>query len=206
MKSIEDTLNLVRAAVDSLSDRDDVQIALIGGYAAISYGVPRTSVDVDFCVYSRSIHEKGPDVFADRLRSALPTGFIITLTEGTRMLDDPFKHDVISIDDPSFEYPHIDIIIAKYQWELEGVKAASCPADLPFPVMPKPYLIGMKLRAGGFKDDYDVSELYQSLTEEEKAATHDLAARIHRDRKLADLLGRSRQSSEDDDTSGLITR
>ena len=103
------------------------------------------------------------------------------------MLDDPFKDDIIFIHDKSGEYPKIDLIIARYKWELEGIESAALLEDIPFPVLPKPYLIAMKLKAGSLKDDYDIVELYKLLTEEEKTKTHELANRIHRDKKLTDL-------------------
>lgn len=47
----------------------------------------------------------------------------------------------------------MDFIIARYKWELKGIKEARPLEDIPFPVIPKPYLIAMKLKAGGLKDE-----------------------------------------------------
>ncbi len=52
MKSIEDTLKLINKIAKSLSKKDEVNIAIVGGYAAIAHGVERTTTDVDFCIYS----------------------------------------------------------------------------------------------------------------------------------------------------------
>lgn len=187
MKSIEDTLKLINSIVNSLSKSDKVNIALVGGYCAIAHGVERTTADVDFCVYTDSIHKKDIGVFAGLLRNKLPGNFEIRFIEGSKIMDDPFKHDVIFIYDKSGEYPKVDIIIAKYKWELEGIKSSKPLEDIPFPVLPKPYLIAMKLRAGGPKDDYDVIELYGLLTDEEKVKTLELAKLIRMDKKLTKL-------------------
>ncbi|MEW6417859.1 MAG: hypothetical protein AB1480_07030 [Nitrospirota bacterium] len=187
MKSIEDTLKLINSIVNLLSKNDKVNIALIGGYGAIAHGVERTTVDVDFCIYTDIIHEKDTGVFTGLLKNTLPDNFEIKLIEGSKIMDDPFKHDVIFIYDKSGEYPKVDFIVAKYKWELEGLKSAEPLEDIPFPVLPKPYLIAMKLKAGGPKDDYDVIELHELLTDEEKEKTLKLAKLIHMDKKLAKL-------------------
>lgn len=120
--------------------------------------------------------------------------------EGSRGPDDPFGHDIIFIEDNEKEYPRIDFIIAKYKWELEGTQGAVLLGDMPVPVLPKPYLIAMKLKAGSLKDDYDVSELYRLLTEEEKKKTQELAKQLHREKKLARILNpvREEESEEPD--------
>jgi hypothetical protein len=201
MKSIEDTLKLVDKIVESLSKHDAVSIALVGGYAAIAHGVERTTVDVDFCIYTDTIHKKDRSVFTGLLRSVLPDNFEIKVIEGSKIMDDPFKHDVIFLYDKSGEYPKIDFIVAKYKWELEGIKSAKPLEDIPFSVLPKPYLIAMKLKAGGLKDDYDVIELYELLSDEEKEKTHELAKLIKKDKKLARLIKprRARRVKEDED-------
>jgi hypothetical protein len=188
MRSIEDTLKLISSTVDSLSKNDEINIALVGGYGAIAHGVERTTADVDFCVYTAIIHEKDTSVFTELFRNALPDNFEIKFIEGSKIMEDPFKHDVIFIHDKSGEYPKIDIIVAKYKWELEGIKSAKPLQDISFPVLPKPYLIAMKLKAGGLKDDYDAAELYELLSDEEKEKTHELANLIHKEKKLARLI------------------
>lgn len=204
MKSIEDTLRLIDSIVVSLSDSDEVNIALVGGYGAIAYGVERTTSDVDFYVYADIIHEKDTSVFTGLLRNALPDNFEIKFIEGSKIMDDPFKHDVIFLHDKSGEYPKIDFIVAKYKWELEGIKSAKPLEDIPFPVLPKPYLIAMKLKAGGPKDDYDVIELYELVTEKEKEKTIELAKLIHMDKKLTRLTKPKRAKRVKEDKEMLI--
>lgn len=100
--------------------------------------------------------------------------------------------------------PKIDFIIAKYKWELEGIKYAKPLEDIPFPVLPKPYLIAMKLKAGRLKDDNDIIELYSFLTEEEKTKTHELAKLIRRDKKLFYLLRPRKIKREKEDKDLLL--
>lgn len=187
MKSIEDILRLINSIVGRLSEDDEVNIALIGGYGAIAHGVERTTSDVDFCVYADTLHKKDTSFFAGLLKNVLPDNFEIMLIEGSKIMDDPFRHDVIFLSDKSGEYPRIDIIVARYKWELEGIKSAGPLEDIPFPVLPKPYLIAMKLKAGGLKDDNDVIELFELLADEEKEKTLELAKLIHMHRKLERL-------------------
>jgi len=204
MKSIEDTLKLIDRIAVSLSEQDEVNIALIGGYAAIAYGVERTTADVDFCIYTEIIHRQNTPAFVEVLKSVIPEIFKIHLMEGSKIMDDPFKHDVIFLHDRSGEYPKIDLIVAKYTWELEGTQQAKPLEDIPFPVLPKPHLIAMKLKAGSLKDDFDVVELYSLLTKEEKAKTHELVKLIHKDKKLSRLLKPRKIASEKEDKDLLL--
>lgn len=204
MKSIENTLNLINNIVYSLSESDKVSIALVGGYGSIAHGVERTTMDVDFCIYTDTIHEKDTTAFIKLLRNKLPVNFETKFVEGSRILDDPFQHDVVFIYDKSGEYPRIDIIVAKYKWELEGIRLAKPLEDIPFPVLPKPYLIAMKLKAGGPKDDYDVIELYGLLSGKEKKKTLELAKLIKKDKKLERLTKPSKPVREKEDKNQLL--
>lgn len=204
MKSIEDTLRIINNIVKSINRYDRINIALIGGYASIAHGVERTTSDVDFCIFSDIIYKKNTADFVDLLKKVVPANFEIEYIEGSKILDDTFRHDIIFIHDKSGEYPKIDLIIARYKWELEGIESAALLEDIPFPVLPKPYLIAMKLKAGSLKDDYDIVELYKLLTEEEKTKTHELANSIHRDKKLARLIKPPKARLEKEDTSLLI--
>lgn len=206
MKSIEDTLKLIDNIVGSLSKHDAITIALVGGYAAIAHGVERTTVDVDFCIYTGIINGKNTISFIDLLKKNIPDNFEVQLIQGSKFLDDPFKHDVIFLHDKSGDYPRLDFIVAKYKWELEGIKAACPLEDIAFPVLPKPYLIAMKLRAGGPKDDYDVIELYELLTDEEKIKTNELARIVHKDKKLVRLIKPRKTKREKEDKDQLIKK
>jgi hypothetical protein len=76
--------------------------------------------------------------------------------------------------------------------------------DIPFPVLPRPYLIATKLKAGGPKDNYDIIELYGLLSEDEKKETVELASLIRRDKKLKALLEPKKGDTETDDKNQLI--
>jgi hypothetical protein len=205
VKSIRDTLDLIGRIIRSIEKHDRVSIALAGGYAVIAHGVERTTADVDFCIYSDIIHEKHVSAFVKLLKKAIPKTFKIELMEGSKIPDDPFKHDVIFVKDKTGKYPKIDLIITKYKWELEGVRKPDYLEDLPFPVLPKPYLIAMKLKAGSYKDDFDVSELYGLLNKKEQQKTRELARLIHRDKRLADLVLKPKKvEPEKEDRSLLI--
>ncbi len=119
-------------------------------------------------------------------------------------MDDPFKHDVIFMDDRAGEYPRIDLIIAKYKWELEGLEEAKPLEDILFPVLSKPYLVTMKLKAGSLKDDSDIVGLYELMTAQEKKKAFKLARLIHRDKKLKSLLAYEKPRQEKENKSLLI--
>lgn len=187
MKSIEDTLKIIQDIIKQFPA--DIDIALIGGYAAVLHGVERTTLDIDFCVYSNIIHStKDPSDFINLLSKDLPERFDITIIRGSGIPDDPFKHDVIFIEDTMGEFIRIDFLIAKYKWELDAIRSAIRMDGIPIPVVTKPYLTALKLRSTGYKDAGDVVTLLRLMTEEEKEKTIELAKKIGRNKKLEMLL------------------
>lgn len=60
--------------------------------------------------------------------------------------------------------------------------------------MPAPYLIAMKLMAGGRKDELDILDLLRDLPEQDLATVRELAKRIGRDRMLQSLLNERSRS------------
>lgn len=186
MKSIADILKTIREITSALPVK--VELALIGGYALVAHGVERTTIDVDFCLYTDSISTHDSRVFFDLLKSHTPARFETQLIQGSKFPDDPFKHDLIRLIDLKKEFFRIDLLLARYKWEVEGIRLAEQITSIPLPVLSKPYLAAMKLRATGYKDAADVVALMELMTEEEKAKTFELAKRIHRDKKLARLL------------------
>lgn len=186
MKSIKDTLKIIQGIINALPVETD--IALAGGYAVILYGVERTTIDIDFCIYSDFIKSTDADSFFRMLKKYLPERFKARLIEGSKIPDDPFKHDVIFIEDKMKKFLRIDLLIARYKWELEAIKKAKTIRGIPVPVLSKPYLAAMKLRSTGLKDASDVVNLVSLMTAREKAKTIELAKRTGRDKKLARLL------------------
>ncbi|MBE9503407.1 MAG: hypothetical protein IME96_04470 [Proteobacteria bacterium] len=95
---------------------------------------------------------------------------------------------MIVIDDEQGDYPRIDILMLRYKWELEGMKNVKLVDRLPIPLFPLPYLVAMKLMAGGRKDDLDIPDLLRVATEKEIVKIHELAKKVGRDRNLQALL------------------
>jgi len=185
MKSIEDTLRIIQDIIKKFPG--DAEIALIGGYAAVLHGIERTTLDIDFCIHS-STSSKDSSQFYELLLKCLPERFDAKMIKGSSMPDDPFKHDVIFIEDKLGEFLRIDFIVAKYKWELEAIHSAVKIPGIPVPVVGKPYLAAMKLRSSGFKDASDVVGLISLMTEEERQKTFELARLTGRDKKLKKLL------------------
>lgn len=186
MKSILDTLKIIRDITNALTVK--INIVLTGGYAVIQHGVERTTLDLDFCIYADIIETSGTTEFFAVLKNHLPKRFEAQLMQGSKKADDPFKHDLIRIVDTQKEFLRVDLLVARYKWELEGMLQAEIIKDVPIPVLSKPYLVAMKLIATGYKDAHDVVTLMALMTEEEKSKARELAKRIGRDKKLERLL------------------
>jgi hypothetical protein len=186
MKSIRDTLEIIRGLTNVLPV--DVNVVLVGGYAVILHGVERTTLDLDFCVYSNILEKTNSAAFFDVLKENLPKRYDAELMQGSKIQDDPFKHDLIRITDNQKEFLRIDLLIPRYKWELEGMQRAESKKGVPFSVLSKPYLVAMKLQATAYKDYQDVVSLFGLMTEEEKEKTRELAKRTGRDKKLDRLL------------------
>jgi len=73
MKSIDDTLKIIRDITNAIPAKFD--IVLVGGAAVILHGVERTTLDVDFCVYSDTISNADSSSFYDILVKHLPKRF-----------------------------------------------------------------------------------------------------------------------------------
>jgi hypothetical protein len=186
MKSIEDTLKTAKELITASGEQ--VEIALAGGMAVLSHGVERTTRDVDFYLYAKAIQESGSAAFFERLRAALPERFAARLEKGSAADAGAFANDVIFIEDRLGEYLRLDLIIARYKWELEAIRSARPVPGLLLPVITKPYLAAMKLRAGSYQDAADVQELVRLMSEDEKEELKRLARRLGRERNLERLL------------------
>ncbi len=188
MKSIKDTLAVIQNVVEQFNKeaQNKAVVALIGGYAAIYFGAARTTFDVDLCLYF-SNKEPGR-VFHRFLKKTLPERFTIRFFGGSKYPSDPLGHDLIVIHDTKDEFPKIDILIARYKWELLGLEKAPFSEGLSFPVMPVPYLIMMKLMAGGRKDELDILDMVKGISKEDLKEIQILAKTMGRDKKLRSLL------------------
>ncbi|OGW34688.1 MAG: hypothetical protein A2X58_09500 [Nitrospirae bacterium GWC2_56_14] len=65
MKSIDDTLKIIRDITNAIPAKFD--IVLVGGTAVILHGVERTTLDVDLCVYSDTGSKADSSAFYDLL-------------------------------------------------------------------------------------------------------------------------------------------
>lgn len=193
MRSIKDTLLVIKNAVEQFSaeTKKEVSLALIGGHAVIYFGVERTTLDVDICLY---LPDKSPGVILyDFLKRSLPGQFNPRLYQASTDPSDPLKHDLIIIDDLKGEYPRVDILIARYRWELAGLGKATISSGFSFPIMPLPYLITMKLMAGGRKDELDIIEMLKGIPEDDLKKAVELAGIVRKNKKLQLLLKESRK-------------
>jgi len=192
VKSITDTLNFVRSIINQYSKdkKEEVLFALIGGHASIFYGVERTTLDVDICLYASNTSSKE---LYNYLKEKIKGKFNINLFEAKNDPTDPLKHDIIIIKDIQSEFPRIDILLAHYQWEIEGLKQAKLIKKISFPIFPLPYFICMKLLAGGFRDDFDIIEILKNVSEKDLKLSKTLAQRIKKDKKIEKLLKKARE-------------
>jgi hypothetical protein len=186
MKSIDDTLKTIRDITKAIPL--NLNVVLVGGVAIILHGIERTTIDVDLCIHTDSINHRNSPALFEVIHKYLPERFSARLAQGSKIADDPFKHDVIFIDDIEGEYERIDLLIARYKWALEGMENAEQVEGVPFLVLSKPYLAAMKLQAAGFKDAGDVVGLISLMTSDEKVKTVELAKRTGKDKKLERLL------------------
>lgn len=193
MRSITDTLHLVRSVIDKFSKekKKEILFALIGGHASIFYGAERTTLDVDLCLYAPS---SSSDELYAFLKEKFKKHFEVKLFKSADDPTDPLKHDIIIIKESQGRYPRIDILIAHYKWEIEGLKQAKLIQKISFPIMPLPYFICMKLLAGGIRDDYDVIEILKNISNDDLNAVKNLAQKIRRDKKLERLLKQAQSS------------
>ena len=186
MMSIRDTLKIILDITNALPVKID--LALTGGYAVILHGVERTTLDLDFCVYFDVKTVSDTTAFFSLFKKSLPGRYEVQSLEGSKIPDDPFKHDLIRIIDTQKEILRINLLIVRYKWELEGLRQSETKQDVPVPVLSKPYLVAMKLQASGYKDAHDIVGLLGLMTADEKIKTFELAKRMGRDQKLTRIL------------------
>lgn len=203
MKSL---LKIVTDCIDSFSKQTNVTrlAAIVGGEAVIMHGIPRTTIDLDVLFYcgdeKKPISDTGKS-FASFLRQELGEQFEVKNFEASKDPFDPLKHDLIIITDPEKRFKKLDILIANFQWELEGLKSMDSSHTGPLYPYPKEYLVGMKLMAGGVQDREDIRNLFLVMSELETEKAWELARLIRRDKNLAAILSEKRRYIKDDRNS-----
>ena len=184
--------------------------AIIGGEAVILHGIPRTTIDLDilfFCGDEANNIGSLVKKFAFFLRKDLGESFEVKDFEASKDPFDPLRHDLIIITDLEKQYKKLDILIPNYKWELEGLRSMPSPHAGSLQVYPKPYLVGMKLMAGGAQDEEDIRNLFFIMSESEKKKAWELARLIRRDNNLSRLLSENRRNkkrNQDDLVETLI--
>lgn len=203
MKSL---LKIVTDCIDSFSKQANVTrlAAIVGGEAVIMHGIPRTTIDLDVLFYCGDEKETISDTgktFASFLRQELGVQFEVKNFEASKDPFDPLKHDLIIITDPEKRFKKLDILIANFQWELEGLKSMDSPHTGPLSPYPKEYLVGMKLMAGGVQDREDIRNLFLVMPDLDKEKAWELARLIRRDKNLSAILSeRQRYGNKDQDS------
>ena len=195
---MQNLLKIVTECIDSFSEQANVirLAAIVGGEAVIMHGIPRTTIDVDILLFcgdeKKDIGNIGK-VFASFLKQELGGKFEVKNFEASKDPSDPLKHDLIIITDPEKRFKKLDILIANYQWELEGLKSMDSPHTGPLYPYPKEYLVGMKLMAGGAQDDEDIRNLFLVMSDSEKKKALVIARLIRRDKNLTRVLSEGRR-------------
>jgi hypothetical protein len=195
---MQNLLKIVTECIDSFSEQANVTrlAAIVGGEAVIMHGIPRTTIDVDILLFcgdeKKDIGNIGK-VFASFLKQELGGKFEVKNFEASKDPSDPLKHDLIIITDPEKRFKKLDILIANYQWELEGLKSMDSPHTGPLYPYPKEYLVGMKLMAGGAQDDEDIRNLFLVMSDSEKKKALGIARLIRRDKNLTRVLSEGRR-------------
>jgi len=195
MKSL---LKIVTKCIDSFSEQANVVrlAAIVGGEAVIMHGIPRTTIDVDillFCGDEKKHIDNIGKVFASFLRKEIGGKFEIKNFEASKDPSDPLKHDLIIVTDLEKRFKKLDILIANFQWELEGLKSMDSPHTGPLYPYPKEYLVGMKLMAGGVQDEEDIRNLFLVMSDLEKEKAWGIARLIKRDKNLTRVLSEGRR-------------
>ena len=195
MKSL---LKIVTECIDNFSEQANVirLAAIVGGEAVIMHGIPRTTIDVDILLFcgdeKKDIGNIGK-VFASFLKQELGGKFEVKNFEASKDPSDPLKHDLIIITDLEKRFKKLDILIANYQWELEGLKSMDSHHTGPLYPYQKEYLVGMKLMAGGVQDEEDIRNLFLVMSDSEKEEALGIARLIRRDKNLTRILSEGRR-------------
>jgi len=196
-------LQIVTEYIDNFAEENNIQrlAAIIGGEAVIMHGIPRTTIDLDILFYYKQ-ETNYYDNLCKRLASFLREKFIedfeITHFEASKDPFDPLRHDLIVIKDKQNRFRKLDILIANYKWELEGLLSMGSAHSCPITAYPKPYLVAMKLMAGGLQDEEDIKNLFFIMTDSEKEKAYALAKQIKRDKNLNKILSHKRKHIQDD--------
>ena len=205
---MENLLKIVTECIDEFSKQNNLPrlAAIIGGEAVIMHGIPRTTLDLDIlCFWQADVKEEEPLVkrLALFLKNELGERYELKDFEASKDPFDPLKHDLLIITDSEKRFKKLDILIANYRWEIEGFNNMNSPEKGPLQIYPKPYLVGMKLMAGGIQDEEDIRNLFLIMLNPEKEKAWEIARLIRRDKNLSRILSKKDDSHRDTKTRRL---
>ncbi len=208
---MKNLLKIVTKCIDEFSINRNIarRAAIIGGEGIILHGIPRTTLDVDiifFCGDEKNNIKSLCKVFTEYLEQKLEEQFKIEIFEASKDASDPLRHDLIIITDLKKQFKKFDILIANYKWELEGLLAMDASDAGPLQPFPKPYLVGMKLMAGGLQDEEDIRSLFFIMTDSEKEKAWELARLVRRDKNLTRIISEGRRPGKDDQKDASIEK
>jgi hypothetical protein len=195
---MKNLLKIVTECIDKFSKEKDIirRAAIIGGEAVILHGIPRTTIDIDILLFFGSGEDYASGfvrLFATFLKKEMGKRFNVKDFEASKDLSDPLKHDLIIITDSENKFKKLDILIANYKWELDGLRSMDNPNNGPLQIFPMPYLVAMKLMAGGVQDEEDIRNLFIIMSDLEKEKAWVTARLIRQDKNLTRVLAEGRR-------------
>ena len=198
---MKNLLEIVTKCIDSFSEKMGVArfAAIVGGEAVILHGIPRTTLDLDILYFPGDLQASIGNLletFASFLRKELRSQFEVKEFAGSKDPFDPLRHDLIIITDSKKRFKKLDILIANFKWELEGFHVMVSPSKGPLQPFPKPYLVAMKLMAGGGQDEEDIRNLFLIMDAAEKDKAWELARLTKRDKNLSKILTQGRRGKK----------
>ncbi|HTQ81462.1 MAG TPA: hypothetical protein VMM92_15795 [Thermoanaerobaculia bacterium] len=163
------------AEVLAALDQAEVRYALIGAMAMATYGVSRSTQDLDLFTVDSA-------VFAESLWTPLrDAGCSVSILKGDS--EDPLAGVVRS--SRSGERP-IDLVVGKFRWQRQALER-SAPGrlgDVKIPILRAADLILLKIYAGGPQDAWDIQQMLNGGSRE--------VLRQEVEERLADLRPESR--------------
>lgn len=139
-------MTLVERVAEVLA-KAGVPFALIGASAMSSHGVVRASLDQDLLTTER-------ECLAPAFWPVFSSGIVFEIRKGD--LADPLA-GVVRFSVPGEQT--VDVVVGKYQWQLQVLTRAVAQEGSPFPVVRAADLILLKLFAGGPQDAWDIEQL-----------------------------------------------
>ena len=183
--------------IESLKARGaDFDVALVGGMAVVGHGVRRGTLDFDLLVDTKDFLEFQMVVMRmleendERIPTLEELGPMRAEVSNPAAPGSPdsLKNGTLSIVDWNGRRL-LDFLSVYYSYEKTGVEQSeTIPGLEPLKLMDMPYLVLMKMQAGGPKDRSDVVELYKIASDEQRVEILDVAEKYRMIEQLERLL------------------